>query len=116
MTENGTRHFVHTTTHVSLSFWDRVRVLFGARLTVFVESTTERDPGHAFSSSSVQIGRLFAKASTVSIGAEPSSDDARGDLHVHFRCNRPEPSRVARVVTERLAAMRRHPKSTREAP
>jgi hypothetical protein len=43
---------------VHLGWWDRVRVLFGASLTVFLETKIEREPGRVISSqSSLQVGR-----------------------------------------------------------
>jgi hypothetical protein len=42
---------------VHLSFWDRVRVLFGARMVVYLDVKVEKDPGRMVSEEShVAIG------------------------------------------------------------
>ena len=45
---------------VHLSFWDRVRLLFGARMVVYLATRVEKDPG-----------RLMSEESHVVIGREP---------------------------------------------
>jgi len=48
MSEGGIRSAVT----VHLSFWDRVRVLFGARMVVYLDTNVEKDPGRLVSEES----------------------------------------------------------------
>jgi hypothetical protein len=49
---------VHSSVTIVLSFWDRVRVLFGARLAVDTYSDLEKEPGRVVHSEShVTVGR-----------------------------------------------------------
>jgi hypothetical protein len=53
MGEGGIRSAVT----VHLSFWDRVRVLFGARMVVYLDVRVEKDPGRMVSEEShVEVG------------------------------------------------------------
>ena len=53
MSEGGIRSAII----VHLSFWDRVRVLFGARMVVYLDVQVEKDPGRTVSEEShVAIG------------------------------------------------------------
>jgi hypothetical protein len=53
---------VRSSITVYLSFWDRVRLLFGARMVVYLDAKVEKDPG-----------RLVSDESFVVIGCPPET-------------------------------------------
>lgn len=80
MSETRTESHVHeevsggridTRVYIVFSFWDRVRMLFGAPARLYVTTVTEREPGRVDSVSYVEVGDVdAARGATLTCDAE----------------------------------------------